>query len=114
MSNKSRTPPAPAATLQTVLDRIAGASGLSDSRRRDLRSAVTSFAKLSERSPAAIPLDLTRIRDTLDGMIPASAKISAKRWANLRSGLAAAIAASGLRPMLKTANLDLDETGPGF
>lgn len=31
-----------------------------------------------------------------------------KRWSNLRSDLAAAIRASGLRPMLKTADLDLD------
>jgi integrase len=42
-------------------------------------------------------------------MMPARAQISAKRWANLRSDLAAAIEASGLRPMLKTAGLDLDE-----
>jgi integrase len=41
-------------------------------------------------------------------MIPARAKISRKRWSNLRSDLAAAIRASGLRPMLKTADLDLD------
>ena len=42
-------------------------------------------------------------------MVPARAKISRKRWANLRSDLAAAIEASGLLPMLKTADLDLDE-----
>src|SRR5262249_28253821 len=41
-------------------------------------------------------------------MVPAQAKISRKRWANLRSDLAAAIAASGLRPMLQTASLDLN------
>ena len=43
-------------------------------------------------------------------MIPARAKISPKRWANIRSDLAAAIDASGLRPMLKTADIKLDET----
>ena len=83
--------------------------GLSDSRKRDLRSAVTSFAKLRGQPPAAIPLDLADIRRTLDSMVPARAKVSPKRWANLRSDLAAAIEASGLRPMLKTADLDLDE-----
>ena len=39
-------------------------------------------------------------------MVPARAKISARRWANLRSDLARAVAASGLRPMLKTADLE--------
>jgi len=39
--------------------------------------------------------------------VPARAQISPKRWANLRSDLAAAIA--GLQPMLKTADLKLDE-----
>jgi len=109
MTNKRLAETATTITLQTVLDRIATASGLSNSRKRDLRSAVISHAKLTERPPAAIPLDLVGIRESLDGMVPASAKISAKRWANLRSDLAAAIAASGLLPMLKTANLDLDE-----
>ena len=38
-------------TLQNVLDRLAGDRALAVSRKRDLRSAVTSFAKLAE--PAA-------------------------------------------------------------
>jgi integrase len=41
-------------------------------------------------------------------MVPAQAKVSVKRWANLRSDLAAAIEASGLRPMLKTKAIKLD------
>ena len=41
-------------------------------------------------------------------MVPAQAKVSRKRWANLRSDLAAAIDASGLLPMLKTAGVELD------
>ncbi len=109
MKNKPHTQTATAPSLQTVLDRISGASSRSDGRRRDLRSSVTSFAKLRERPPADIPLDLADIRETLDGMVPASAKISAKRWANLRSDLAAAIAASGLLPMLKTSDVRLDD-----
>jgi integrase len=96
------------ATLQTVLGRLATDDSLSEARKRDLRSAVISFAKLTEQPPAAIPLDIAHIRRTLDGIVPARAKISAKRWANLRSDLTAAIRASGLRPMFKTADLDLD------
>jgi hypothetical protein len=108
MTKRPLTETAATITLQTVLDRIASASELSDGRKRDLRSAVISFAKLTERAPAAIPLDLAHIRETLDGMVPASAKISAKRWANLRSDLAAAIAVSGLRRMLKTSDVRVD------
>jgi hypothetical protein len=108
---KPNPPPAAdtSATLQTVLDRLAGSDGLSDVRKRDLRSAVTSFAKLRDRAPAAVPLDLADIRTTLDCMVPAGAKLSSKRWSNLRSDLAAAVAASGLRPMLKTRSLRPDE-----
>jgi hypothetical protein len=73
-----------------------------------LRSSVTSFAKLRDQVPAAIPLDLADIRRTFDGVLPARAKMSPKRWANLRSDLAGAIEISGLRPMLKTADLDPD------
>ena len=70
---------------------------------------MASFAKVCDLPPAAVSLDLADIRRTLDSVVPARAKVSAKRWANLRSDLAGAIAASGLRSMLKTADLDLDE-----
>lgn len=61
-----------------------------------------------DQPPAAIPIDLAAIRQSLDRMVPARAKISPKRWANIRSDLAAAIDASGLRPMLKTAGVELN------
>jgi integrase len=97
-------------TLQTVVDRLAAHPELTTSRRRDLRSAVISFAKLTDQSPAAVVLNLDEIRKTLDAIVPARAKISRKRWANIRSDLAAAIDASGLRPpMLKTGEIELDE-----
>jgi len=49
------------------------------------------------------------IRRTLDDVVPLQAKVSRKRWANLRSDIAAAIAASGLKPMLKTSAIELDK-----
>ena len=88
------TPAAPA-MLQTLLDRLAADASLSPSRKRDLRCAVTSFAKLRGQPPAAIVFDLADIRRTLDGTVPAWAKVSRKRWANIRSDLAAAIDVSG-------------------
>jgi integrase len=97
-----------AAKLQSVLDRLAVDDRLSETRKRDLRSAVISYAKLVDQPPSAIPLDVARIRQTLDRMAPGRAQISAKRWANLRSDLTAAIWASGLQPILKTADIELD------
>src|SRR5437867_12403924 len=94
-------------TLQDLLDRLADVD-VPESRRRDLRSAVTSYAKLVEKEPASIELDLAELRRTLDRMVPIEARVSAKRWANLRSDLAAAIDASSLIPMLKTAGLPVD------
>src|SRR5262249_14369328 len=89
------------------LDRLAGAD-LADTRRRDLRSAISTYAKLVGKEPAMIALTLAELRGTLDRRVPAEAEVSAKRWANLRSDLAAAIEASGLLPMLTTAGLPLD------
>ena len=97
-------------TLQTVLDRLSADRRSSPTRKRDLRSALTCFAGLVGQLPAAIPVDLAAIRQSLDRMVPVRAKISAKRWANLRSDLAAAIGATGLQPMLKTADVKPDES----
>jgi hypothetical protein len=96
------------ATLQDVIDRLTANPDLSEIRKRDLRSAVVTFARLTGQAPALILLDLAGIRARLDAMVPAQAKVSRKRWANLRSDLAAAIGASGLRPMLKTKGVKLD------
>ena len=95
-------------TLKDVLDRLAANSELSDTRKLDLRSAVVIYGKLKGEPLSAIPLDLVAIRRTLDGIVPAQAKVSRKRWANMRSDLAAALESSGLRPMLKTADIGLD------
>jgi integrase len=97
-----------AATLQDVLDRVAANPGIGDTRKRDLRSAVLSFGKLADKAPASIPLDLGELRRVLNGAEgPLTKVVSAKRRANLRSDLGAAIEASGIHPMLKTGRLEL-------
>jgi integrase len=95
------------ATLKDVYDRLSAAPELSDNRKRDLRSALSCYAKLVGHPLEAIPLDLGSFRNLLDHK--AYGKVSRKRWANLRSDLAAALAASGLQPMLSTAALPLNE-----
>jgi integrase len=97
------------ATLQDVIDRLVSNRSLSETRKRDLRSAVIAFAKLTGHAPVGVTLDLHAIRATFDSMVAADAKVSRKRWANLRSDFAAAIEASGLWVMLKTADVKLDQ-----
>ncbi len=96
-------------TLQDVIDRLGADAELSDTRKRDLRSAIVTYSKIIGEGPAAIPMDLAAIRKTLDGVVPLQAKVSRKRWSNLRSDIAAAIAASGLQAMLKTSDIEADQ-----
>ncbi len=72
-------------TLEHVLEGLNANRDLSDTRRRDLRSAVNCFAALTNSTASLIPLDLAAIRSVLDLMVPIQAKVSRKRWANLRS-----------------------------
>lgn len=105
---ETETPTAPSPyVLQQVVDRITANADLSDTRKRDLRSAIVTYGKIIDAPLSEIPLDLAAIRKTLDGVVPLQAKVSRKRWTNLRSDLAAAIAESELLPMLKTADLKL-------
>jgi hypothetical protein len=96
-------------TLQNVIDRLGANADLADTRKRDLRSAIVIYGKILGQAPQAIPMDLAAMRKTLDGVVPLQAKVSRKRWANLRSDIAAAIAASGLQPMLKTSDIEPDQ-----
>src|SRR4051812_22439592 len=92
-------------TLQDLVQGLMANPALSDTRKRDLRSAVVVIGKLIGQPLGAIPLDLAVLRQTLDALVAAEAKVSRKRWANLRSDLSAAITASGLIEMLKTADV---------
>ena len=103
MKHSKATGPAEPATLQDVLDRLGTNTALSDSRRRDLRSGIVVYAKVVGEAPAAIPMDLASIRKTLDGVVPLQAKVSRKRWANLRSDIAGGD--RGLRPAADAQNI---------
>jgi integrase len=94
-------------TLQDVLDQIASSTGINENRKRDLRSAIISYGKLTDRPPSSIGLDLAEIRHILDNAGGVS-KMSPKRQANLRSDLASAVDISGLLPMLRTSGIKLD------
>jgi len=108
MKHVSTTREVTTATLQDVLDRIATNPAIAGTRKRDLRSAVLSFGKLVDKAASSIPLDLDQMRHVLDEAPGTLARVTAKRRANLRSDLAAAIETSGLHPMLRTSALEID------
>jgi integrase len=89
----------PPANLATLLAALEGHSRLSESRRRDLRSAVKRVAHLLGNAPAAIPLAMDAIRAGLNAVNPIAVGMTPKRFANIRSDFVAAVKASGLAPM---------------
>ena len=86
-------------TLGDVRDAVENSADLSAVRIRDLDSAITCFCGLIGQEPDGVPLDLAAIRDKLNAINPVANGISAKRLANIRSDLFAAIAASRLKPV---------------
>jgi hypothetical protein len=86
-----------AATLGDVQYAVRNSADLSAVRVRDLTSAITCFCCLIGQEPDDVPLDLEAIREKLNAINPAANGIGAKRLANIRSDLFAAIAASKLK-----------------
>jgi integrase len=98
MSSEIATIPlqTPRVTLSTVLTRLGTQEGLSETRRRDLRSAVKRIAALLGDAPERIPLELGAISAKLAKMSPAAANVSPKTFHNLRSNFLTAVKASGV------------------
>jgi hypothetical protein len=88
-------------TLAAVIASLEGRDDLSETRRRDLRSAVKRVAHLLGNAPEAIPFAMDAIRNGLAAINPIAHGMSAKRFANLRSDFLAAVRSSGLIPTTK-------------
>ncbi len=88
----------PTATLAAVLERLSMLDGMPASRLRDLRSSVTTAARLLGRSPQDIVLDIPALRQGLRRVHPVQARISKKRLSNVLSDLRAALEAVGALP----------------
>ena len=86
----------PVATLGDVLAALGTQQDLSETRRRDLRSAVNRVAALLGDAPERIPLVMPSISAKLAKLSPAAAGVSTKTFHNLRSDFLAAVKASGL------------------
>ncbi len=78
-------------TLADVLGDLDRDTGLSPTRRRDLRSAIRRFCDLVGRDPAGVSASIGEIRSAINSLTAVKAGISTKTWQNLRANLLAAL-----------------------
>lgn len=90
-----RPEPAPL-TLADLIDAITADLSLTQTRRRNLVSSIRTFARVLDAEPDAILTEPSTLRALLRNAQPVRIGIRAKRWANIRSDLTAAI--KRLRP----------------
>jgi integrase len=95
-------------TLADVDRTIRARSDLAQTRMRDLLSAVRRVSKIVNRELEEIRLDPHELRHLLTPGRPGTEHLSRKGLQNLRSDLAAAIAVSALRPLLRTAKATIN------
>jgi hypothetical protein len=109
-SRKQRARAAPMskpASLADVARIVAADQGLSQSRRRDIQSALRRTGELLAQELAAIPADLASINDRLSRCLPQAVGVSPKTLANVRSALLAGIKASGLGAVVRSHGIPL-------
>ncbi|MDT8333183.1 site-specific integrase [Roseomonas gilardii] len=83
-------PPALVSAVPSFADAAAAVAGWGDlpaTRRRDLRSALTTAARLLERPPSAVPCDVAWLNETLFGKPPGAHHMGARGFGNMVSGL---------------------------
>jgi integrase len=93
--------------LGDVLIALKSYKALSETRRRDLRSSIKRVAQLIGDDPARMPLDLPAIGAKLANVNPVAVGLSRKTLANVRSDFLAAVKASGLKPVQRSAKTPL-------
>jgi hypothetical protein len=101
MSKRSKPRPkrlaeSPSPTLADLLTALQKVKNLSETRRRDLRSAVKGVGKLLGNGPSAIPLVMEQIQAGLATVNPVAVGMTPKRFANIRSDFVAAVKATGM------------------
>ncbi|MFM2350066.1 MAG: hypothetical protein RIR04_1032 [Pseudomonadota bacterium] len=96
MSTKNTSLVSPT-TLQGVIDALALRSDLTDQRRLDLCSSLRTFARVLGKVPDQIPADISALNSQIAGMTAQMAGLTSPRWANVRSGLTAALSLTGAK-----------------
>ena len=80
-----------AQTLRTVLDALKANRSLTDTKRRDLISAINRVASILHKAPEDIPANAPDLRRMLASVHPVQAGIAKKTWSNIKSNLAKAL-----------------------
>lgn len=93
------------ASLADLIELVEQNERLSASRRRDLISAITTTARLLNRNAAELPASAKELRERLSRIHPTQAGMTAKRFANIRSDLAAALKHTVTPPKPKGATI---------
>lgn len=96
MSTKNISLVSPA-TLQGVIDALALRSDLSDQRRLDLRSSLRTFARVLGKTPDQVHADIGVLNSQIAGLTAQMVGLSPARWANVKSGLTAALTLTGAK-----------------
>jgi integrase len=95
----ARTHPQPAIdNLARLLEVVDGDESLPVRRRRDLRSAFRTLARVLSEDLECLPADRALLRERLGTVHPALAGLSSKRWQNVRSELSFALGYVGSPP----------------
>ena len=84
-------------TLQEVIDALALREDLSAQRRLDLRSSLRTFSKALGKTPDQVPADIGALNSQIAGLTAQMVGLSAPRWANVKSGLTAALTLTGAK-----------------
>lgn len=83
-------------SLRELRDRLLADETIPDRRRRDLASALKTFAKAADRPIDVLPVDPVRLKPLLKGITPAMVGLTSGRWKNVLSLVNAALAHVGL------------------
>ncbi len=101
-------------TLADVILAIDNIQHLSKGRRCDLKTACRTIARIMDRPPSGIAVDLGMIREALEGTIPAQHGLTEKRWSSIRSDFVGALRLTGIAEPLATSKAVLSDGWSAF
>ncbi len=88
--------PADTPTFADIIDALEKDTGLTRSRRRDLRSGLRRVAHVLGKDPAAVPASPRWLRPRIAAVAPAAHGLSSKSWSNAQSNVRASLAHMGI------------------
>ena len=75
----------PMTTLVTMLDRVADATSLSEARRRELASGISTFCRVLHTQPHMVEATAANLQGLIRVALPAALGVTATRWRNVTS-----------------------------